>query len=110
MPFVKPEHADIINRERRLSESLQAYPWKKAFQAEGYFSWGRYYSHGQFEQFKSLLREHKAHLIQDTESQGRCMNCSARMSIGDICVIIPNQNPGGYDTITLIERYRDHNC
>ena len=87
--------------------------WKEAFEKELWsegFTWADYYRDSQYKEFKKLLHEHNAVFTGVfTRAEGKCIKCTARMSIEDLGILIPNDH-GGQNTITLIKDYRDHSC
>lgn len=88
--------------------------WRDAWNKGGGehdFSWRKWYGErDSYPELHALLEMHRATLCNTfTRAEGKCIKCTARMSIRDVGVLIPNDH-GGEHTVTLIEDYRDHWC
>lgn len=91
--------------------------WKDAFEQdrskeEHTFSWSRWYDNNSvsYPTLRAMLFQHDAIFTTTfTRAEGKCIKCTARMSISDVGILIPNDH-GGKHTVTLITDYRDHRC
>lgn len=87
--------------------------WIDAFQRGGErtFSWSYWYGdESSYPALRAMLKQHDAIFTTTfTRAEGKCIKCTARMSISDVGVLVPNDH-GGKHTVTLISDYRDHSC